>query len=67
MKTLLLAGLVVATLFSCKSKSEESKVMHTPQKDRLNIQVQGHRGERGNLPENSIPAFLGALRKGVDG
>ena len=30
------------------------------------IQVQGHRGERGNLPENSIPAFLGALRKGVD-
>ncbi|EAQ49746.1 MULTISPECIES: glycerophosphodiester phosphodiesterase family protein [Leeuwenhoekiella] len=66
MKTLLLAGLVVATLFSCKSKSEESKVMHTPQKDRLNIQVQGHRGERGNLPENSIPAFLGALRKGVD-
>ena len=66
MKTLLLAGLVVASLFSCKSKSEESKVMHTPQKDRLNIQVQGHRGERGNLPENSIPAFLGALRKGVD-
>ena len=66
MKTLLLAGLVVATLFSCKSKSEESKVMHTPQKDSLNIQVQGHRGERGNLPENSIPAFLGALRKGVD-
>jgi len=66
MKTLLLAGLVVATLFSCKSKSEESKVMNTPQKDHLNIQVQGHRGERGNLPENSIPAFLGALRKGVD-
>ena len=66
MKTLLLAGLVVASLFSCKSKSEESKVMHTPQKDSLNIQVQGHRGERGNLPENSIPAFLGALRKGVD-
>ncbi|WP_236638710.1 glycerophosphodiester phosphodiesterase family protein [Leeuwenhoekiella aestuarii] len=30
------------------------------------IHVQGHRGERGNLPENSIPAFLGALRKGVD-
>ena len=30
------------------------------------IQVQGHRGERGNLPENTIPAFLSALEKGVD-
>jgi len=66
MKTLLLTGLVIATLCSCKSKSEETKTMSTAQKDSLNIQVQGHRGERGNLPENSIPAFLGALRKGVD-
>ncbi|MFB9055671.1 glycerophosphodiester phosphodiesterase family protein [Mariniflexile ostreae] len=30
------------------------------------IEVQGHRGERGHLPENSIEGFLGALHKGVD-
>lgn len=32
----------------------------------MKIQVQGHRGDRGNFPENSIPAFLSALKKGVD-
>ena len=66
MKILLLAGIVLASLVSCKSKPEESKPMQTQPQDTLAIQVQGHRGERGNLPENSIPAFLGALRKGVD-
>lgn len=27
--------------------------------------VQGHRGDRGNFPENSIPAFISAVKKGV--
>ena len=43
---------------SCKQKTKET----TTHK----IDIQGHRGERGNLPENTIEAFLGALRKGVD-
>lgn len=30
------------------------------------IEVHGHRGDRGNFPENSIPAFLSAVKKGVD-
>ena len=30
------------------------------------IEVQGHRGDRGNFPENSLPAFLSAVKKGVD-
>ncbi|MCG9792394.1 glycerophosphodiester phosphodiesterase family protein [Flavobacterium algicola] len=30
------------------------------------IQVQGHRGDRGNFPENTIEAFLSAIHKGVD-
>ena len=30
------------------------------------VQVQGHRGDRGNFPENSIPAFISAVKKGVD-
>lgn len=32
---------------------------HTPE-------VQGHRGDRGNFPENTIPAFLSAVKKGAD-
>jgi glycerophosphoryl diester phosphodiesterase len=30
------------------------------------IDVQGHRGTRGNLPENTLPAFKRALEMGVD-
>jgi len=48
------------------SACKEKKTITTAMKNKTQIQVQGHRGERGNLPENSIPAFLGALRKGVD-
>lgn len=62
---ILLIVLAASTLSSCKSKPEEKEPMAVKEKQ-LTIQVQGHRGERGNLPENSIPAFLGALRKGVD-
>lgn len=29
-------------------------------------EVQGHRGDRGNFPENTIPAFLSAVKKGAD-
>lgn len=60
---------VVAALFvltgSCKyntgTREEVPKleVVH-------HLEVQGHRGERGNLPENSIPGFIGAVKKGVD-
>ncbi|HIB37096.1 glycerophosphodiester phosphodiesterase family protein [Mesonia sp.] len=32
----------------------------------MKTQIQGHRGDRGNFPENSIPAFLSAVKKGVD-
>src|SRR5690554_1990814 len=31
-----------------------------------NIAVQGHRGDRGNWPENSLEAFKSAVDKGVD-
>lgn len=30
------------------------------------ITIHGHRGDRGNFPENSLPAFLSAVKKGVD-
>ena len=53
------------TLYSCKSKSENDQEMKTTA-FASTVQVQGHRGDRGNFPENSIPAFMSAVKKGVD-
>lgn len=48
---------IIATI-SCRSQNAAAK--------KSTIEVQGHRGDRGNFPENSIPAFLSAVKKGVD-
>lgn len=48
--------ITVLAIYSCGSqKAKTSK-----------IEAQGHRGDRGNFPENSIPAFISAVNKGVD-
>ena len=39
--------------------------MCAPKEETVEIDVQGHRGARGLLPENSIPAFLLATELGV--
>lgn len=51
-------------IISCKSNNEDHKEMGSFTYS--SIQVQGHRGDRGNFPENSIPAFISAVKKGVD-
>ena len=67
MKTLQIA--LVCLFFtgfsSCKSNSEKDPET-TPVASVSPVQVQGHRGDRGNFPENSIPAFISAVKKGVD-
>jgi len=63
-KTLLLSLLVVA--IGCKNNKEQDKELQETQSENVRIQVQGHRGDRGNFPENSIPAFISAVKKGVD-
>ena len=30
------------------------------------LEIQGHRGARGNLPENTLPAFEFAVKAGAD-
>ena len=45
------------TASHCATKSQ------VPQKH--TVEVQGHRGDRGNFPENTIPAFLSAVKKGA--
>ncbi len=56
---LVLAGL------SCKS-NPENKEEKTASVSISKIEVQGHRGERGYFPENSLPGFISAVNKGVD-
>jgi len=45
------------TASHCATKSQAHQ-KHT-------VEVQGHRGDRGNFPENTIPAFLSAVKKGA--
>ncbi|MEO0471441.1 MAG: glycerophosphodiester phosphodiesterase family protein [Bacteroidota bacterium] len=48
-------------LFACQNTSESSDPPIN-----MNIDLQGHRGCRGLLPENTIPAFLRAIDIGVN-
>jgi len=63
-KTVLLSFLVVA--LGCKHKEEQKQEVQKEDLESSQIQVQGHRGDRGNFPENTIPAFISAVKKGVD-
>ncbi|MDT0688025.1 glycerophosphodiester phosphodiesterase family protein [Autumnicola psychrophila] len=62
-KTILFSFLVIS--LACKNKQEEVPEIQK-NKEELQAQVQGHRGDRGNFPENTVPAFLSAVKKGVD-
>jgi glycerophosphoryl diester phosphodiesterase len=42
----------------------ESETTMEPDPDRL--EIQGHRGARGLLPENTVPGFVLAIREGAD-
>lgn len=60
--------IVLSAIFisvSCKYDNSEKSLQVDPSLD-YNLEVQGHRGDRGNFPENSIPAFISAIQKGVD-
>jgi glycerophosphoryl diester phosphodiesterase len=50
--------MVLLTAYNCGStgKTQQKNV----------VEVQGHRGDRGNFPENTIPAFISAVKKGAD-
>lgn len=63
-KTVLLFFLVSA--ISCKNDQRKDQKDKGAPLESPAIEVQGHRGDRGNFPENSIPAFISAVKKGVD-
>lgn len=54
---LIIIAAVLLGVYSCGSTG---KALQT-----YTIEVQGHRGDRGNFPENTIPAFLSAVKKGA--
>ncbi|MBI6118148.1 glycerophosphodiester phosphodiesterase family protein [Salegentibacter maritimus] len=65
--TKLLLCLFLISSLSCKNKNETNKNERSKDEiSQLDVEVQGHRGDRGNFPENSIPAFLSAVKKGAD-
>ncbi|WP_373059426.1 glycerophosphodiester phosphodiesterase family protein [Zunongwangia sp. H14] len=58
-----LAGLVLFST-SCKHSTKEKEESGILTEN--GIEVQGHRGERGLMPENSIPGFIAAINDSVD-
>ncbi|MBF4517001.1 glycerophosphodiester phosphodiesterase [Flavobacterium sp. ANB] len=60
MRTIKFIGvlIVLLTAFNCGSTAKTAQ-KHV-------IEVQGHRGDRGNFPENTIQAFISAVKKGAD-
>jgi glycerophosphoryl diester phosphodiesterase len=63
--TLFLISVFFATCTTPQYKTVSSEKTATPTLLRADFDWQGHRGCRGLLPENSIPAFLKALELGV--
>lgn len=55
---------LVIVCASCKSNNGNNKAtaIASPSK----IEIQGHRGQRGYFPENSLPGFISAVKNGVD-
>lgn len=47
-----------AMLFAAYSCGSTKKVLQN-----YAVEVQGHRGDRGNFPENTVPAFISAVKK----
>lgn len=62
-KTVLCSFILIS--LACKNKEEEVPEIQKNEEE-IQVQVQGHRGDRGSLPENTIPAFISAVKKGVD-
>lgn len=62
MKTILTL-VILSVLFAACKPSDSSNIVDD--KPEFNLDIQGHRGARGLMPENTIPAFKKALELGV--
>lgn len=66
MKSLKILWIWLVILTACKNEPSEKNSTKNHKIEAKNVEVQGHRGDRGNFPENSLPAFISAVEKGVD-
>lgn len=57
--------LPLALFLGCKDRNKPPGSLDAS-KVAKQVQVQGHRGERGHSPENTIVGFKNAIKKGVD-
>ncbi|CAN5823742.1 glycerophosphodiester phosphodiesterase family protein [soil metagenome] len=64
-KTILLCFILLACNNSKKMSENNKEAINTPTGDKIFFDKQGHRGCRGLMPENTIPAMLNAVGMGV--
>ena len=67
-KTIFLLSLLIVIFFSACENNHQNTTIMKPNRDFLlpsGFDWQGHRGARGLLPENTIPAFIKAIELGV--
>ncbi|TXD95492.1 glycerophosphodiester phosphodiesterase family protein [Gillisia hiemivivida] len=57
--------IAILVMISCKKNTRNKETLEPPVRI-SEIQVHGHRGERGLMPENSIPGFIAAINDGAD-
>ncbi|TRZ45728.1 glycerophosphodiester phosphodiesterase family protein [Robertkochia solimangrovi] len=58
--------LILSTGVACKENKPSEASVSNRDSEVKNIQIQGHRGERGLMPENSIPGYIAAIEDGAD-
>ncbi len=66
MKIIQILVFAVLMLTACKNETSEKNEPDANMEAFNQVEVQGHRGDRGNFPENSLPAFINAVKKGAD-
>ena len=58
-----IVALIALVVFSCGQQKQQTAAQETSSQEEISVvfDIQGHRGSRGLMPENTIPAFLEAL------
>lgn len=65
MRKINLVFISLLVMIPCENSKKTKNPLENPFQAST-IQVQGHRGERGLMPENSIPGFIAAINDSVD-
>ena len=65
MRSLFLLTLLIFPFGCAPAEKQSSPPLDTEEAVPMSIDIQGHRGARGLLPENSVPGFIRALELGV--